>query len=121
MTTIRKIHTFRFVDDELNKQLISLLEKEASRKFSIDKKGAIKYSHDYEDLIGNSLICRIRSKVFKVWKIISFPANWKESYKKYMFKNKVPFREEIRDAHLRFLIPFNFRPHTWKLEEPHDA
>jgi hypothetical protein len=118
MDTIHKTHTFRFVDDVLNQKLIALLKKEAPGKFSIDKKGAVKYSHAEEDLIGNELICKIRTTVFESWQIISFPAHWKNSYKRYMSENKVPFCEEIRDANVRFLIPRQFRPHAWKLVEP---
>ena len=118
MDAIHKTHTFRFVDDVLNQKLIALLKKEANGKFSIDKKGTVKYSHTDEDLIGNNLICKIRSAVFESWQIVSFPEHWKNSYTRYMSKNKVPFCEEIRDANSRFLIPRQFRPHAWNLEEP---
>ena len=78
------MHTFRFVDEKLNQRLIALLKKEASGKFHIDAKGTVRYSHAYEDLIGNNLICRVRSQAFRLWQVISFPEDWERSYKSYM-------------------------------------
>ncbi len=33
-------------------------------------------------------------------------------------RNKVPFREELTDGKLWFLIPRAYRPHAWKLRDP---
>jgi hypothetical protein len=111
-------HSFRFGDDDLNDKLIALLKRKAKGKFRVDEDGFVHYSHDDEDLVGNTLICAIRAKAFPSWRVISFPAHWTGSYRQYMTQHKVPFREEVRDGELRFLIPQRFRPHSWKLEEP---
>jgi hypothetical protein len=115
---MKRMHSFRFADADLNEKLIALLKKRANGKFSVDAKRVVHYSHEHEDLIGNELICAIRAGAFSSWQIVSFPVGWTDSYKHYMTEHGVPFREELRDNELRFLIPRSFRPHSWKLEEP---
>jgi hypothetical protein len=115
-----RTHSFRFADKGLNNRLIALLQEEARGRYSIDDEGTIHYSHDDEDLVGNTLICSVRDSVFEAWQVISFSEEWAESYRRYMEAKNVPFQEEIRDGQLRFLIPANYRPHSWKLEEPHE-
>jgi hypothetical protein len=115
---MEKVHVFRFVDNRLNKELIALLMREAKGKFRMDSDGFVRYSHSHEDVIGNELICTIRSKVFPEWQVISFPAEWKDSYERYMTRHGIPFQGEIRDGSLRFFIPLVYRPHLWKLDEP---
>ena|ERR1700676_3466748 len=115
---MKQTHSFRFVNDHLNHRLIQLLKKRAPGKFIIDADGVVHYLHDHEDLIGNDLISAVRAGEFSSWQVLSCPKRWVDSYRCYMTEHKVPFREELRDDTLRFLIPRSFRPHNWKLQEP---
>ena len=112
-----KRHSFRFVDDELNEELIRLLKK-ARVIHRVDGGGIIHYSPDDEDLIGNNLICSIRDRLFPSWQIVSCPPEWTDSYRQYMAQHDIPFVEEASGHDRRFLIPSRYRPHSWKLEEP---
>jgi hypothetical protein len=114
-------HSFRFMDDSLNRELIGLLQSKAHGRFEVDPDGTIRYPREEEDLIGNDLICAVRNAAFPTWQIVSCAAEWIDSYKSYMAEKKIPFREEIRDQSLRFLIPRNYRPHSWKLQDPQAA
>ena len=114
-----RMHSFKFSDENLNNRLITLLKEEAQDRHTVDEDGLVHYSHDEEDLIGNDLICSVRDGVFPSWQVISFPEDWTESYWQYMAAHNIPFRGEIRDGRLRFLIPGNYRPHSWKLKKPH--
>jgi len=48
---------------------------------------------------------------------LSCPQDWRETYKKYMLKNNIKFREHIEDGDHYFVLPKNRRPHAWKLEK----
>lgn len=109
--------SFKFLDANLNRQLIALLKKQ-QMKFVIDETGAILYSRDDGELIENELICSIRDREFSPWRILTCPNDWVEQYKQYMAKHLVPFREELIDGELWFLIPRHYRPDQWKLQGP---
>src|SRR5439155_3457648 len=98
-------HSFRFVDDGLNRKLLALLSRKAKGKFTVDASRVVHYSHDDEDLIGNDIICAVRGEAFPSWQLVMFPPDWAESYTDYMIKHDIPFREELRDGQLRLLIP----------------
>jgi hypothetical protein len=109
--------SFRFVDDDLNRKLIRLLT-EARAEFRLDCDGVVHYSPRDEDLIGNDLISSVRADVFRAWQIVTCPPEWIGSYKDYMEERGVPFTEELSNGQLWFLIPRNYRPHSWKLKVP---
>ena len=109
--------SFKFVDDELNRKLIRLLTK-ARAKFRLDRDGVVHYSPNDEDLIGNGVICAVRDQFFRTWQIVTCPPEWIGSYKDYMEEHDVPFTEELSDGERWFLVPGNYRPHSWKLKEP---
>ena len=115
---MKQTHSFKFVDEKLNRKLIGLLERKARGKFRVGAGGFIYYSSNDEDLIGNQLICEIRSALFKRWQIIMCPKDWAAKYKCYMTEHEIPFNEEIRDDNLRFLVSRSRRPHSWKLDFP---
>jgi hypothetical protein len=112
-----KNRSFRFVDNDLNQELIGLLKK-STVDHSIDKDGVVRYSTADEERVENDLICSIRDKVFPSWKIITCPSDWTASYKEYMSRHGIPFWEELSDGALWFLIPRKYRPHSWKLDGP---
>ena len=112
-------YSFKFIDGELNRQLIGLLET-ARVEHTVDKEDVVHYSSADEELIGNKLIPSIRVKVFPTWQIISCPPDWVERYKVYMIRHDVPFAEELIDGRLCYLIPRKYRPHSWQLEESGD-
>jgi hypothetical protein len=114
-------HSFRFMDDSLNRKLIKLLQLKARGRFEIQPDGTIRYPREEEDLIGNDVICAVRNAAFPTWQVLSCPADWIDSYRSYMAEKKIPYREEIRDRSLRLLIPRNYRPHSWKLQDPQAA
>lgn len=114
----KRTHSFRFVDEELHRKLIALLKSRARGKYEIDADGFVHYSHDDEDLIGNDLISTVRANVFPSWQVLAFPQHWTSSYRRYMHEHEVPYREEIRDGELRFLVERGRRPHLWALKQP---
>jgi hypothetical protein len=106
--------SFRFAEDELNRRLIALLKKNNVRH-SVDEKGVIHYSPEDEESVGNYLIGSVRKDVFPSWQVLSCPAEWAERYKRYMKRREIPFKEELTDGQLCFLLPRRYRPHAWKL------
>jgi hypothetical protein len=109
--------SFKFSDESLNRRLISLLTK-GKIKHSIDKDGAIHYAANVENAVENDLIGSIRDEVFPAWQILTCPSDWAATYREYMVDHDIPFREELSNGELWFLLPQNFRPHRWKLERP---
>jgi len=109
-------YSFKFMDDNLNQRVLSLFKK-AKVKHVVDHDGVIHYSPADEETVGNELLCAIRKKVFPVWQLLSCPTDWTERYKRYMIQHGVPFREELFNDQLGFLLPRKHRPHSWDLEE----
>ena len=109
-------YSFKFMDDNLNRRLLSLLKK-AAIEYIVDRDRAIHYARADEETVGNDLLCSIRTKVFPDWQLLSCPSNWTERYKRYMVQHGVLFREELFNDRLCFLLPRKHRPHLWKLEE----
>ena len=60
----------------------------------------------------------IRDKVFPSWQVLTCPKDWIERYRDYMNRHGIPFKEELSDGELWFLIPRKYRPHAWKLDDP---
>jgi hypothetical protein len=112
---MKKIHSFKFLDNTLNQRLVILL-KRSKVDHSIDENGVIHYSVDDQEVVENELICEVRDKVFKPWQILTFPNGWTERYLEYMARRGIPFREELSDGELWLLLPKRYRPHSWKLE-----
>lgn len=108
-------YSFRFVDQDLNRQLLTLLN-ESKVPHTLDAEGTIMYSAKYEDVVGSELIPRVRDRQFASWQVLSCPSDWLDRYKLYMNRNHVPFKEEIVDGEVSFLIPGNYRPHSWQLD-----
>ncbi|HTU92739.1 MAG TPA: hypothetical protein VMF69_21845 [Gemmataceae bacterium] len=115
-----KTCSFKFLDNHLNRELAGLLKKSAINH-SIDKDGVVHYSRDDEEFVENDLICSIRDKVFPSWQLWTCPPDWTARYKEYMSRHGIPFREELSNGELWFLIPRKHRPHSWKLEDPTTA
>ena len=109
-------YSFRFVDDDLNLRLITLLKRSGIRHV-VGKNGVVRYSPQSEDVVENELICSIRDALFPSWQVLSCPGQWAERYKSYMTRHRVPFVEELIDNQLCFLIPRRYRPHSWKLQD----
>ena len=114
---IGKSHSFRFLDSRLTQELIGLLRK-AKINHSIDKEGVVHYSPDDEEVVENDLICSLRDKVFPSWQLLTCPSDWTVRYKDYMGRHGIPFREELSNGELWFLLPRKYRPHAWKLDDP---
>lgn len=107
--------SFRFVDDRLNRRLMALL-KRARVEHLVDKDGVLYYSKDNEALVENELIAKVRDGVFSPWQLLCCPKSWTKKYQQYMNQRGIPYQEELIDKELCFLIPGNYRPHSWKLE-----
>jgi len=105
--------SFAFLDGDLQNQLIALV-KRAGISHRIDKKGVIHYRSADEQVMGNELICSIRSKVFTRWQTLSCPEDWVGRYRGYMERRRIPFVEELHDGDVGFLLSQEFRPHSWK-------
>ena len=110
-------NTFKFLDDELNQQLIILLRK-AKISHAVGKNGVIYYFPDDEEVIEDDFICLIRDRAFPSWQVLTCPPEWSASYKKYTTCHAIPFQEELSNGELWFLLPRNYRPHRWKLDSP---
>lgn len=110
-----KNHSFKFVDNDLNRELVGLL-KAAGIDHTVDQDGVVHYAADDREVIENDLICSIRAKVFPSWQILTFPPDWTARYRDYISRHDIPLREELSDGELWFLIPRKHRPHSWKLE-----
>jgi hypothetical protein len=112
----KKTYSFKFIDDDLNRRFLALL-KEAKVKHVVDRDGTVHYSSADEETVGNELLYSIRSKVFPDWQLLSCPRDWSDRYKRYMIHQGVPFREEVFNDQLGFLLPRKHRPHAWDLDE----
>ncbi|HQU42414.1 MAG TPA: hypothetical protein PK867_06355 [Pirellulales bacterium] len=108
-------YSFKFVDDELNRQLLALL-KESNLRHSVAPDGTIRYLSKDEEVVGTELISAVRDRQFPSWQILSCPNDWLERYRAYMKEHQVPFTEEVMDGELCFLLPSRYRPHSWRLE-----
>ncbi len=113
---MKQAYSFKFVDETLNRRLLALLNR-AGVKHTVDKGGAVHYSPDDEGVVENDLISSIRDQVFSSWQVLTCPVDWIQRYREYMTKHGVPFREELSNNQLWFLIPRKYRPHSWKLED----
>jgi len=112
--------TFRFNNQTLNKKLLALFKKYRVTH-SADKSGTIRYSPKSEEFVQNELIAKVRGTAFPSWQLISCPNGWAQRYKDYILQHDIPFHEEVADNELWFLIPRNYRPHAWVLEESHSV
>jgi hypothetical protein len=112
-----KRNSFRFLDDELNRQLLALL-KQGEIGHEVGRDGIIRYSPADEEVIENDFICLIRDEVFPSWQLQTCPRSWAVRYRQYMNRHGIPFREELSNGELWFLLPRKYRPHRWKLDEP---
>jgi hypothetical protein len=92
--------------------------KKAEIDHFIDKDGIVSYSADEEEIVENDLIGSIRNRIFPSWQVLTCPSDWTGSYKDYMNRHGIPFREELSNGELWFLIPRQYRPHAWKLDGP---
>lgn len=106
--------SFRFVDERLNRQFVARM-KQSRLQFVVDDDGTVYYSSEDEARVEKDVLSPIRTEVFSSWQILSCPENWAESYVSYMRKHRVPFRQELINHELCFLIPGELRPHSWRL------
>ena len=111
-----KSHSFKFLDVDLNRQLIALLKK-AKIAYQVSEDGLIRYSSEEEEEIENDLICSVRDRVFPSWQVLTCPPDSIVRYKKYMNQHGILFREELSNEVAWFLIPRKHRPHLWKLDK----
>jgi hypothetical protein len=112
--------SFRFADDELNHRLIAHLKKNRI-PHSVDSQGVIHYSPEDEEAVENESIVSIRRRVFPSWQVLSSPQEWADRYRQYMTEHGIPFKEELSQGELWFLLPRKYRPHMWKFDEPPTA
>ena len=114
---MKKSNSFKFLDESLNQQLITRLKK-AEIQHDVDGDGVVYYSPDDEEVVENGFICSIRDKVFPAWQVLTCPRDWIVRYKQYMSQYEIPFREELSNGELWFLLPRKYRPDRWKLDRP---
>jgi hypothetical protein len=105
--------SFKFLDEELNRRLVSSL-KRARVPHRLDGSNAVHFSNHDEGAIENDVISPIRSSVFEQWQVLTCPADWVPRYKAYMLGHGVPFKEELIDGNVAFLLPGNVKPHHWQ-------
>ena len=107
-------HSFRFANPTLNSKLLAQL-RTANVKHSVESDGSIHYSADDEERVENEFLGHIRDRVFSSWQLVFCPPDWAARYQTYMGLHKIPFEEQWIDDQPCFLIPRQYRPHTWKL------
>lgn len=112
---------FKFLNEKLQKKLISLLRKKAKNKFKILPSLYIEYDEKDVDLIENQLICSVRVSVFPNWQIVT-ASNNSFAFQMELQKRKVSFELEIKNFDIRFLINKKYKPHAWKIDyETHNS
>src|SRR5687768_2381647 len=107
-------YSFRFLDDDLNQRLLALLRK-SGVEHRIDKRGTVHYTERDEEFVENELIGAVRDQVFASWQILCCPKEWTDRYRVYIDQHAIPFREELIDDEVCFLLPRNVRPLSWRL------
>lgn len=107
--------SFRFSDDKLQKQLITLLKLKGSITYRLDKDDTIFFSEKDEERVENEFINKIRDSVFANWKLLFSPNDHISVYKAYMSSHNIPFREEVFNDKITFLMPRMYRPSSWKI------
>jgi hypothetical protein len=110
-----KRRSFKFLDDDLNRELAGLLRK-AKIDHVVDKEGLVHYSEADDEVVENDLICSICDKTLPSWKVFTCPGDWIERYRDYLRRHGIPYQEELSDGELWFLIPRKCRPYAWKLD-----
>lgn len=87
---MRKSHTFKFLDNDLNQKFIGLVKK-ADIEHRIDHNGLVRYAASDEEHVENDLICSIRDAVFPSWQVLTCPSDWTTRYKHYLSCHSIPF------------------------------
>ncbi len=109
--------TFRFANPELNAELASRL-RTAQLRHSVTPDGTTSYAAADEERVENGILQEMRNQVFARWQLVFCPPDWADRYRQYMAIHRVPSEEQWADGQPCFLIPRQYRPHTWKLPEP---
>lgn len=117
---MEKRSSFKFLDADLNNQLLALLKK-GKIKHDVGKDGLVHYSPDDEEVVENDIICSIRDRAFPSWQVLTCPPHWAARYKKYMRHQRIAFQEELSNGEMWFLLPRKYRPARWKLDGPMKA
>jgi len=117
---MKKKCSFKFLDDDLNQQLMILL-RNSTIKYEVSKDGVVRYSSEDIEIVENDLICSIRDEVFTSWQVLTCPPDWTDRYRNYMDQHQIPFHEELSNGELWFLLPRRFRPQRWELDRYSEA
>jgi hypothetical protein len=107
------MYSFRFLDNNLNKKLIALIEG-SDVEHTVDPQGTIHYSNDL--IVDNDLIPQVRNTIFPTWQVLSCPQSSEQQYRQYMTQHGIKFMGEIIDGKLHFLLSRNHDPHSWNLK-----
>jgi len=107
--------SFRFLDSSRSRELRTRLRR-ANIPFTVDHDGSVRFSADDEERVENEIIGPMRDEKFSSWQLLFCPPSWAARYKAYMSRHNVPFEEQWVDDGPCFLIPKQYRPHTWHLE-----
>jgi hypothetical protein len=107
--------SFRFSDDQLQKRLVTLLEREGSIPYRLGKDDTLFFSEQDEERMENEFINRIRDSVFADWKLLFSPNDYISVYRAYMSSHNVPFKEELFHDKVTFLMPRTYRPSSWRI------
>ena len=105
--------SFRFLNGSMNAQLRHLL-LENKIDHSVSDNGLIFYRLQDEEFIENELISSIRNKLFPLWQILFCPEEDRDGLLGYMKARNIRYEVEIMDGKLTFLLPAQYRPHSWK-------
>ena len=107
--------TFRFANDDLNKQLIACLH-DGALDYAVRPDGAVGYRSADEDRF-EDVLARVRDGVFTDWQVFSFPPDWLPEYRAALARREVAYEEEINDGAVEFLLDGSQEPHEWRIEK----
>jgi hypothetical protein len=105
--------SFRFVNETLNRRLLSLLRASAL-DHSVAADGKVHYHSADEDRF-EDVLAQVRADVFPDWQVLSFPQDWADRYRAALAERAVSYEEELNNGAVEFLLSGHHRPHAWKI------
>ncbi len=100
---------FRFVDDELQRELIETAARVGITHF-VDTNGYLYYPSASVSVIENEFLCPIRNRLFPEWRVFTLEGDdvsrprVTEAYRRYMVDHEIRHYEEHHNGETWFLV-----------------
>jgi hypothetical protein len=114
--------SFRFVDGALQTDLLARVGASGARH-AVGDDGTLRYASVDEELVGNELICAVRTGVFPEWGVFTLEGDETTRpritarYRAYMVEHRIPFVEEVVDGFVWFLLPDGYDSFEWGIAD----